>query len=287
MPRRQRQRPSPEAAVAASPLFDLPLEIRWMIYKLLLIQDNGLAIAEDVFKRRSRRDSNRPCNCSWCGRFFTNHLNLTLHARSSPHHFIRSVEHRDDPKLPDLPNLNPSILHTCRLVHDEAMPILYKLNAFYFSDLNTVDAFRWGIGTKYAYSIQEIRFSCAIAYQKSHLWRQLSENLPQLKRMSLRLSTPLDFHRPIEIDRQLGELARNFRRLDWVHLQGPSAGKFLEILTPAIERDSEVGVMRVQKHVAAPSPNSMSFHNFLTQGSATIWWGRDGEQAPEGTRRMR
>ena len=273
--------------MAASPLFDLPLEIRWMIYKLLLIQDYGLAIAHDVFKRITRRDSNRPCSCSLCGGFFTNHMNLTRHARSSPHHFNRDLTNQDDPKLPDLPNLNTSILYTCRLVHDEAAPILYKLNRFYFSDLKAADAFHRGIGTKYASSIQEIRFNCSIAYQKPQLWKQLSENFLHVKRMSLRLTTPLDWLQADGIKRQLEELIRHFRELDWVHLPGPNTGRWLKILTPVVERDSQIGVMRVQKHVAFTSPYHTSFNDYLVKGDATVWWGRDGEQAPEATRHMR
>lgn len=287
MPRRQRQRPSPEAAVAASPLFNLPLEIRWMIYKLLLIQDNGLAIAQDVFKRRSRRDSNRPCNCPMCGSFFTNEANLRRHIRSSPHHVVSQIVIGEEPKLPDLPNTNTSILYTCRLVHHEATPILYKFNNFCFSDLLTSNTFRWGIGTENACLIQEIRFHCALTYQKAHLWKHLSENFPQLKRICLRLSTPMEWHSPDLIDSLLQELARHFRGLDWVHLLGPTALRCVEFVTPMIQRDSETGVMHVQKHGLVLSKYSMCYNESLKQGHATVWWGRDGEQAPEGTRHMR
>ena len=119
------------------------------------------------------------------------------HMRSGPLHCNRVTNSvRKDPKLPDLPNINTPILYTCHLVHDEATPILYRFNSFCFSDLKTSNAFRRRIGTEYACLIQEIRFHCALTSQKPHKWELLMEHFPQLKRMCLRLSTPLDWHQP-------------------------------------------------------------------------------------------
>ena len=227
-----------------------------------------------------------------------------LHLRSGPLHCIRVTNViREDPKLPDLPNITTPILYTCRLVHDEATPIIYRFNSFCFSDLKTSNAFRRGIGTEYACLIQEIRFHCALTSQKPHKWESLIEHFPQLKRMCLRLNTRLDWHQshlidwhqphlidwyqPQLIDSQLQELARHFRGLDWVHLLGPTALRFLEFLTPMVQRDSETGVMHVQKDGLVLSPCGSPYDGFLKQGHATAWWGRDGEQAPEGTRHMR
>ena len=291
MPRRQRQRPSPEAAVSASPLFDLPLEIRWMIYKLLLVQDYGVAIAHDACKRiKPRRDSNRPCHCTASGLFFTNNANLAHHRRSIPY-YMRGPNHVKDPELPDLPSINTPILRTCRLIHDEATSILYKFNTFCFSDPTTADTFRWSIASKYACSIQEIRFNCPITYQEPCIWKDLSEHFPQLKGMSLRLNWWGNEH----IDRQLEELARHFRGLDWVQIQGSGSVRCLDILNPIIERDSETGLMHVQKHVTIPTVKNLPENYttlwwhlvgrdstwWTTHWRTTLWWGRDGEQAPK------
>lgn len=295
MPRRQRQQPSPEDAVSTSPLFDLPLEIRLMIYKLLLVQDYGVAIAHDAFKRiKPRRDSNRPCIHTDSGIFFTNNAHSGILKMAIP-----PCIH-----LPDLPHVNTAILRTCRLVHDEATPILYKCNSFCFSDLTTADNFRW-IASKYASSIQEIRFNCAITCQKPHAWKDLSENFPQLKRMRLRVSTPMDRRSCNDILKQLEELARHFRGLDWVQIQGSFLWDRLEVLNPMIERDSETGLMHVLKHVAIPVPTCkpipadptfaelLAASNFIyrdtdsTSRWTTLWWGRDGEQPPESSRHMR
>lgn len=288
MSRRQRQGLSLEAAVAASPLFKLPLEIRWMIYKLLLVQDYGLAIAQDMFERRSRRSRRpRPYSCPRCGSFFIKSANLVRHERSSYKHSIRDSDPPDDPKLPDVPAIDTPILYTCRLVHDEATPILYKFNSFCFSDLRTSNDFRWSIGTENACLIEDIRFHGAIWDQKGPEWKLLSEDFPQLKRMCLRVSTPWDIEYVNFMYWQLGDLARHFRGLDWVHLLGPSALEGVEFLTPMIHRDSETGNRHVQKYGSVLPPDGMEEDEYLKQGHATIWWGRDGEQPPEGTRHMR
>ena len=72
-----------------------------------------------------------------------------------------------------------------------------------------------------------------------------------------------------------------------MHLLGPTASRCLEFLTPMVQRDSETGVMHVQKDGLVLSPHDIYYDEFLKQGHATAWWGRDGEQAPEGTRHMR
>ena len=311
MPRPRRQRLSREAAVSASPLFDLPLEIRLMIYKLLLVQDDGVAIAHDAFKRiKSPRDSNRPCICTASGVFFTNNANLANHIRSIPP-YIRGTNQVRGPEPPDLPNMNTMILHTCRLIHDEATPILYQFNSFCFSDPTTAETFHWSIASKYACSIQEIGFNCAITYHEPCLWKELSEYFPHLKRMSLRLN----WWQRHDIDRQLEELARHFRGLDWVQIHGSGSVRCLEVLNPIIERDSNTGLMHVQKHVAVSAAKDLSassvFHELLansnlrrkfstvwmhrvrwdsiwwtTQWRTTLWWGCDGEQPPESSRPM-
>ena len=289
--------------MAARSLFDLPLEIRWMIYKPLLVQDYGVSIAHDALKRIKRpRDGNQPCICTDSGIFFTNDANLAIHRRSIHHH--RRLELPKSPELPDLPHMNPAILRTCRLIHDEAAPILYKCNSFCFSDLITADNFRW-ITSKYACSIQEIRFNCAISRQKPHVWKHLSINFPQLKRIRLRLSTPMDRLYSFEQMWQLEELARHFRGLDWVQIQGCRWCKLVKPLIPMVERDSETSLMHVQKHLAVPAPavepipagptvdepfpSDLEVRDTIltTLSWTTLWWGCDGEQAPESSRNMR
>ena len=304
MPRRRRQRPSPEAAVAARSLFDLPLEIRWMIYKLLLVKDYGVSIAQDALKRiKPARDGNQPCVCTDSGIFFSNDENLVIYRRSV--HYLSRLELPENPELPDLPHMDTAILRTCRLIYDEAAPILYKCNSFCFSDLTTADDFRWITG-KYACLVQEIRFNCAIARQKSLAWNHLSINFPHLKRIRLRLSTPLDRLSSFPQMWQLEELARHFRGLDWVQIQGCRWCKLVKPLISMVERGSATSLMHVQKHLAVPAPavepilanptvaespfpSDLEVRETIltTLSWTTLWWGLDGEQTPESSRNMR
>ena len=280
-----------------------------MIYKLLLIQDYGVSIAHDAFKRiKPPRDSNRPCICPKSGIFYTNNANLLLQ-RGPLRRDITRENALKSPELPDLPHMNTSILRTCRLIHDEATPILYNCNSFCFSDLTTADTFCWRIGGKNACSIQEIGVNCPITCQEPHVWKDLSENFPQLKRMRLRLSNPQKCWRSNDFDirNQLKELARHFRGLDWFQFQGYCSWKRLERkLSPMLERDSEVGLVRVQKHIAIPAPTVGPIlppnptlaemlgaveiqrrHTDTGLWWTTLWWGRDGERPPKCSRNMR
>lgn len=65
MPRKQR--PPFEVAVTASPLFKLALEVRIMIYELLLIQEEGIYIPRDIFVRRDGRTGSTAYECLYCG----------------------------------------------------------------------------------------------------------------------------------------------------------------------------------------------------------------------------
>ena len=275
-----------------------------MTYKLLLIQGYGVAIAHDALKRiKPARDGNQPRVCTDSGIFFSNDANLVIYRRSIP--YRSRLELPNNPELPDLPHMNTAIIHTCRLIHDEAAPVLYKYNSFCFSDLTTADNFRWNT-SKYACLIQEIRFNCAISRQKPLVWKHLSIDFPQLKRISLRLSTPLDRLSSFEQMWQLEELARHFRGLDWVQIQGCRWCKLVKPLIPMVERNSETSLMHVQKHLAVPDPvvkpipanptiaespfpsdHEVRDTILTTLAWTTLWWGLDGEQAPESSRNMR
>ena len=71
------------------------------------------------------------------------------------------------------------------------------------------------------------------------------------------------------------------------------------------ERDSEIGLVRVQKHITIPAPAIKPIsanptfaemlaaieirrrHTNTSLWWTTLWWGRDGEQPPESSRHMR
>ena len=112
------RRRSLEKAVSSSPLFLLSPEIRTMIYSLLLTTSEQIAFGE-----HPRR------HLSYLRRIRSKHLK---------------------------PDLHPKILRTCRLIHQEACPLLYRGNSFYFREPETSDTFRWVTSSKHAAWVEEI-----------------------------------------------------------------------------------------------------------------------------------
>ena len=303
MPRKQRRRAPPELAVSASPFFTLPPEVRRMIYELLLVQEQGIAIAHDVFKRMvCPRDSNRPSDCAICGRLFSSRLAWKLHKD-------RTVDHGSDIggssrrlELPDLPMLSISIIHTCRVIHDEATPILYQGNSFCFSDHETADSFRWGTDAKYAGLTREINVNCKLMYiewQAQLIWKNLGRNFLHLRRLVIRLGAGDDYCFPQALARELQEVAQNFRGLDCVHVQSFMSSKILKFLYPIVDKqhDTAQGVLQVQKHVTTVAKSRIALslclgyylmqvgvlgdHDLAVFKDATLWWGRAGEETPK------
>ena len=82
-----------------------------MIYKLLLVQEGGVAIPNDVFKQnKSTRDRNRPAGCETCCIFFSNQAEMDRHAEEnrSREMMRRAEDFRDRLYL----TKNASIPHT-------------------------------------------------------------------------------------------------------------------------------------------------------------------------------
>ena len=137
MPRQQR--PAFELAVTASPLFKLALEVRLMIYELLLIQEGGMSITSDIFARRDYgRTGSRPYKCMFCGHALLSEDGCVQHVAK---HHGRANPGYQRPFRPLLPVVSTSLLRTCRLIRLEASPILYSRNNFHFSDPTTVCIF--------------------------------------------------------------------------------------------------------------------------------------------------
>lgn len=163
MPRRQRS--PPEAAVSASLFFLLPLELRMMIYELLLIQPESMSIPKDCFSRAAALPKGNvymPFTCRGCGKTMqTQESKIWRH-----HHAYGHYWNCDIPQgLPVLPQVSTSFLRTCRFAHLEAFSTLYSRNAFYFSSAQTASKFRRITDTSRSGSlIQEIKIKLRAAY---------------------------------------------------------------------------------------------------------------------------
>lgn len=82
-------------------------------------------------------------------------LLLTTSEQISFEEYLRRCLRRR--KLPgSAKDLFPSILRACRLIYQEACPLLYRGNSFYFLEPQTSDTFRWSTDSKYAAWVEEI-----------------------------------------------------------------------------------------------------------------------------------
>ena len=280
----RKQRPPPEGAVTASPLFKLALEIRIMIYELLLIQDGGICIPSDVFARRDyRRTGSRPCECLYCGLVFVSDHGCLQHI--AKYHRRISSTYRYPPQVL-LPEVTTSLLQTCRIIRREASPILYSRNLFHFADPTTASNFRWGTDCAQASQIQEIRIKLGSQhYKRVSRWvtyftnrtLSLGQDFSHLRRMTI----DLDYWVGLESAHLLRSMSEGFKersqRLEWVLVLKMSHEKVLDCFEPLIDRkgDSKNGEQKVRRYVST-DPEAVGAWK-----DAILWWGSPGEVVPQ------
>lgn len=277
------QRPAFEEAVTASPLFKLALEIRIMIYELLLIQEGGMSIPSDIFARRDySRTGSEPYQCIFCGLDFLSEDGCVQHVAKR-----HSREHIgcERPLRPLLPGISTSLLQTCRIIRSEASPILYSRNSFHFSHATTASNFRWGIDCVHAGSIQEIGIRFGSPYYK-HItpWltyitkctHSLGQDFPHLKRMILNLDMWIGVESATVLCSISEGLGKKSQGLDWVLVLMLNNEEVLDCFEPLVVRedDSKNGKREVRRHVWR---NAVGHH----WKNALLWWGFPNESVPQ------
>ena len=291
-----------EAAVSASPLFRLPAEIRIMIYGLLLIQEGGISICNDTFKRnKSPREGTQPHDCTRCYMFFSNLSSLKRHGLGHGYPYNLLFQ-----RLPRMPMVSTSIIYTCRLLHNEALPILYTRNSFCFSDPRTAANFRWNTNTTLAVSVQTIIIRLVPRGPAiNDSWAQyitrngygLTHDFLNLKAMVLLLDDSYTTN-PRDWKLLFNAIARNVQGLDWVRVQYLLKPSLLPCLHPTIEKNDPAlqGQKEVRKHVTFVNgdideewqDDQIDIQNgySIMYKHATLWWGAPGEKAKEDSNRI-
>ena len=269
MPRKRRA--AFEVAVAASPLFKLPLEVRTMIYELLLIPEDILFIPSDLFKRRRHpKTVSKPQQCLVC---------QILHMRNCEgrQHIPNLSNQGTTPRRPYsqwLPEVNISLLRTCRLIRLEASPILYSKNRFCFSDPAAANNFRWVTDSARAGATQEVMIVKArpaswMAYFVAGIF-SFGQDFPNLRRLTIDARWWFED----ESLRFSQGLRGRLSGLDWLLLMLHNE-KLLDHFEPLLERkdDSRNGQKEVQRLV---------WENRIGVGikNALLWWGAPGETLP-------
>ena len=268
------QRPAFEVAVTASPLFKLALEIRIMIYELLLIQEGGMSIASDIFARRDyRRTGSLPYECLICGLVF-------LSNDGCKHHGYRNSRHRRQCH-PLLPGVSISLLQTCRIIRFEASPTLYSRNSFHFSDPATASNFRWRTDCAQAGAVQElgIKLGKHLKQWLTYLTKRthsLCQDFPHVRRMTLSLGPWIGLEDATVLCSMSKKFGETSQGLEWVLVLMLRDEKMLDWFEPLVDGkdDSRNGEKAVRRHVWANAINPR-FNNAL------LWWGFPGEAVPQ------
>lgn len=287
MPRKQR--PPFEAAVTASPLFRIALEVRLMIYELLLIQERGISIPSDIFTRRDyRRTGSTPWQCSYCGLMFLSDFGCKQHL-AKYHRLQISFPFRSrGPHGLLLPEVSTSLLQTCRIIRSEASPILYSKNTFHFSDPATASNFRWSTDCTQAMATQEIGIKMGSEYYKqvtrwvTYLTKptlSLGEDFPHLRRIIIDLNWWVGVESAGLLRSMSEGLRKKSQGLDWVLVLTLHDEEVLNYFEPLVDRegDSKDAKMEVQRHV-------WTKHQRGGWKDALLWWGSSGEAAPQNPR---
>ena len=290
MPRKRR--PPFEAAVSASPLFKLALEVRIMIYELLLIQEPGMSIPSDIFARRDYgRTDSAPWQCQYCGLVFLSDYGCIQHIAKSHGRSASLPLQYQDPERLLLPQVSASLLQTCRIIRFEASPVLYLKNSFHFSDPVTASNFRWGTDCEQAEATQEIGIKFGSQrYKRVTQWAtyftkrtlSLGQDFPYLRRMTINI----DFWVGVMSASLLRSMSEGFRErsqaLDWVLVLALDDEEMLDYFELLVNRkdDSKDGNKEVRRHAWTNKAG-------VPWIDALLWWGAPGEAVPRKPRSIR
>ena len=268
--------------MTASPLFKLPLEVRIMIYELLLVQKGGMYIPCDTFARRNyKRDGSVPYECNLCGLVFLTYLGCLKHVgkhrsgRRTYLHLLQRLQNR-------LPEVSTALILTCRLIRLEASAILYSKNTFYFSDPATVSNFRWSADRAQVVATQEIgikfgsnRYGLVSTWATYLTKRTFSfgQDFPHLRRLTIDLDLWIGFESSTILRSMSKGLRERSPALEWVLVLTLDNEKVLDCFESLVDREDDSG-MEVRRYICAKG-NDKLWKNAL------LWWGPLGEAVPQ------
>ncbi|KAL8953308.1 MAG: hypothetical protein Q9222_000832 [Ikaeria aurantiellina] len=237
-------------AVVRSPLFQLSPEIRNFIYRLILSDSSShypLFIPRDHFARRKKEPAYR---CDTCHEVFKNAQRLETHLGR-----YRNGEPCRPPSY-KIPAISTNLLRTCRLIHTEAAPLLYRANAFYFTDPRTLHNFRWRTASKLSAWVEELVIEQSarwIGELQTKEWGpylcgndpqikkgRLREDFPHLKRLMIVLKDLCLLYSESQMQNFCDLLVQNLDGLTWVHVVGLNDEDFISKLKPLVEADDNM-----------------------------------------------
>ena len=248
-----------------------------MIYTQLLHSAAEILVLSVQFKRQRK--------CIGNG----NYTLCTRHESHGPYQSMGCGQSSRWPKRPgQIPSLWPALLRTCRLIHREAAPLLYRSNTFCFEDAATLSSFRWVTDQAQAPLIKNIHVSMPRMpgsrkiYHCSNAWWQyfvgqpfsLAKDFPHLKAITITLGQGLAVASSQDVRVSFELFAKHIYRLDRVQVIGLNDLTVLEYLYPVVERaDDGHGRKSVQMDIT-------EYKECIGWKNVIIWWGLPGEEPP-------
>ena len=285
------KRPLLETAVASSALFSLPLEIRIMIYTQLLHNAAEILVPSDQFKRqRSSKRVGIYELCALCGRSFGRMESYMSHQYIGCGQSSNLV--RWPKRLEQASSLWPAFLRTCRLIHYEAVPLLYRSNSFRFEDAATPSSFRWSTDHAQAPFIERVHILMPFTrhrtlrnkenFHGNNPWWQyfmgnrfnLAADFPRLKGITITLGRGLRVACSQDVRANFELFAKHIYRLDWLQVIGLNDLTILKYLYSAVERTDEGHGRKCMQ------TQTTEYKEYIGWKNAVIWWGFPGEEAP-------
>ncbi len=194
-----------------------------MMYELLLLQDGGIAIPTTYPDQADNsKDGTDPMSRERCKLFFWNGVGFDRHLHGG-HCLIHPAVPSRCANLPKLPKLSVSILRTCRLIHSEAVSMLYKRNFFYFGDPRSISEFRQKADRIHADLVHEVHIKLA-SFVSEWAWLRymaqdssdFAKDFPLVRRMSIDLDRDARKAYASKIRHVLQSLWRQLPNLDSV-----------------------------------------------------------------------
>lgn len=283
--------PLVELAVTSSALFGLPLEIRIMIYTQLLHSAAEILIPSNQFERqRNSKGVGIYKLCALCGRSFGRIESYISHQ------YIGCGQSSNLMRWPKRPeqasSLWPALLRTCRFIHHEAAPLLYRSNTFRFEDAATPNSFRWSTDQTEAPFIERVHVLMPFTshrilrnrkrYQANNIWWQyfmgnrfsLATDFPHLKGITITLGRGLAVASSQDVRINFELFAKHVYRLDWLQVIGLNDPTLLKYLYSVVERADEGHRCKSMQMKITEYEECIGWKN------AIIWWGLPVEEAP-------
>ena len=245
-----------ERAVAQSPLFRLPVEIRLIVYKQLLVSRGPITISYSTRRRRWQTERLRYFACK------------------HQYHLLK-------------PKLATSILFTCRLLYHESSLVLYHWNTIHFETPESATAYRWCTDSKRAAIVPDISICICMGPFHAEWQKYISGASPSstslvkdfihLKRLTIRLRRGIDYWN--SMSHLQATFSRTFRNLEWVRLLGVGRGSDVAIFMPLVDQGTAESDQTQAKDVQVEVIKWK--HEMLRKWMlATLWWGSISDPSP-------